>query len=224
MDSITGLGWLLFGVLPLIFWIGLAFLVFRLRSRFRSRFAQKDSEGRGVELTAMGKLGNFTGAGNLSSGADTIAKIGTNAPAPTSLNTTILKPTMGARSLSLVLSVVMFVLLWTPLGNAYLPQGELLRIIISAGVLYAAMNMIVYQASYDRQVLNIPNWAFQQREFNWKDLVSIKDNGHYLYVLRFSDGRKAELHKYLVGIPEFLSYANDRIAENTKEECLSYPR
>lgn len=217
----------LFALIPMIFWIavGVFFIRFRYqrRMRQRSKYAQKDSKGRDIELTTMGKL-DVLANGSSSSRSDYFFQMGLDKPAPTSLSTTILKPSKGIRSFTVLGVSVVLILIWSPLGAMYVPDNELLKVGLSAAVLYAMINMLIYQASYDRQVLSIPNWLFQQREYNWKDLVSIKDNGHYLYVLQFTGGRKAELHKYLVGIPDFLSYANDRIDANLTEKCLSYPK
>lgn len=221
--DITGLAIPLF----IVFWLGVALFVvrsrYRRRMRLRERYGQKDSKNRQIELSPTGKLGALVGEG-YSPRSESLFQIGLNKPAPTSLNTTILRPSILMRLFSVGMSVLVLGMMWTQYGEQFFQVSGLIKIGVSALVLYAMLNMLTYEARYERQTLHIPNWAFQQREFNWKDLVSIKDNGHYLYVLRFSDGRKAELQKFLVGIPEFLSYAQDRINENTKDECPNYQR
>ena len=83
-------------------------------------------------------------------------------------------------------------------------------------LLHAAWHTNSYEASYDDHILTAPNWFFQRRQYRWKDLISIRDNGHYYYVLRFADGQKLQVQKYLVGIRDFLTYARLQIEKNNR--------
>lgn len=205
-------------LIPIALFIGFRYIAFKMRRSNRRRFAQRDSKGRPIEETTLAKLG----AGTLPTDTGLIAGLGTKGEARQSLNESILRPSIGLRLLSIGLSSVMLAYLWGLIHlpgvpkdvMAGVPYAEWVKAGLSLIIVYSVFYILFYEVRYDTFSLSAPNWFFVHREYTWKDLVSLKDNGHYLYILRFEDGRKAEVQKYLVGIREFLSYANDRVAAN----------
>jgi hypothetical protein len=138
---------------------------------------------------------------------------------------TVLRPTLTLKLLTLAIAGLAMAYLFGAIGPDMWGDGgelrgfraaEWMKIAIAAMVAYALLNIFLYEARYDTHSIFAPDWFLRTREYLWKDLISIRDNGHYLYVLRFEDGRTLELQKYLVGIREFLSYATDRIEANCR--------
>ncbi len=200
-------------ILPVLAVAGIWYVIWRVTAPLRRRQVPRDAKGREIERTRLARFGG----GNLDWNAAVIAKAGTGVEPRQSLNVTVMRPSLGLKALMIVLSLALLYLTWSGVGAQYLPvDQDWVRWAISAAVGYAALNIMIYEARYDSYSFWAPNWALQSREYLWKDLVSLKDDGHYLYKLTFEDGRKAEVQKYLVGIRDFVSYAQDRIEENRR--------
>lgn len=88
-------------------------------------------------------------------------------------------------------------------------QGNLtLRLLFTGLLAYAFLFISGYEARYDADGITAPNWLFQDRHFPWEEFISIKDDGHHLYYLRFESGRLA-MQKHLVGMPTFLTFVSE---------------
>lgn len=186
-------------------------LRFRIRGFFSKFFRQRDSEGQLVKETLLAR----TGTSNLSADVGLIAGLGQGAQVRQTLNTIILRPTIGLRLISLGISAAMLYLIWMRPGE-FMPATGVLPHGLTAVLIYAGLHTNFYEASYDDHILTAPNWFFQRHQYRWKHLDSIRDNGHYYYILHFADGRKLQLQKYLVGIKDFLTYARLQIEENNR--------
>ena len=162
-----------------------------------------------VDITTAAKLD----IGNLPANMDFIAGFGKEKAAPQDLTDTILRPTMGLRFISLVLVGACLWMVW--FGPKDLIGGSLqLQMGLTAMLAYAAGYIQLYQLRYDHVRFVHLNWFFRQQAHDWKDLTSIKDNGHYMYELRMEKGRKVEVQKYLVGIPRFVAFAKNQVVQN----------
>ncbi len=171
-----------------------------ISNALRRWFAQRDADGRMVDTTGLAGLG-----GGLPIDAGMVAQIGAGAKARMSLDTTVMRPTIGLRLLSLGVSGLILFMIWARPG-VYIPTGTM-SAVMTAGILFAAIRIMSYEVRYNSQTLSAPNWMFQARDFDMHTLISVRDNGHHIYKLRFDDGQSVALQKYLVGMPDFLSYA-----------------
>jgi hypothetical protein len=187
--------------------------VFRLswgmRRWINRLFIKRDSEGQPIEQTFMAK----STFGNLAPDAALLASLGKNATPEKSLNDTILRPTIGVRLISFGASGLLIWMLWFS-GQEYLPRYLYLYEATTSVVIYSLVYTNMYSLRYDRYGFSHRNGAFQEVDFAWKDLVSIRDNGHYFYALRLRDGKKTQVMKYLGGIAPLLTQANAAIAAN----------
>jgi hypothetical protein len=201
-------------ILVILVAVGMTALRFYLRARVSDaldrRFGQSDADGRMPDKTLGAKLG-----GGLAFDAGMVAQIGAGAKARMSLNTTIMRPTIGMRALSLGLSAIVLYMIWFRSGEL-MPGGKGVSIALSVSILYAAIRIMFYEVRYDDRSLSTTNWLFQRCDFDMAGLVALRDNGHHVYKLRFENGKSIELQKYLVGMPDFLSYARFIMDLNAK--------
>lgn len=147
-----------------------------------------------------------------------VARAGLNAAPHKTLGTTFMRPTAGLRVISFGGTALLMAFTWFGPPDL-VPPAPFLREGITVAVLYALLNIALYEARYDHTGLSAPNWFFQRGDYLWKNLRSITDNGHYLFELKFDDGRKVSIQKYLVGIPAFLTLAQSEIAKNESADA-----
>lgn len=196
------------GLAPVLIAVGLIMAArFWIRERIRRFFAQKDTRGRAVGLTP----GARTGIGNLPVDAGLLAGIGVGQEAARSLDVRVMRPSMGLRAMSLGLGGLVLALAWTEAGADYISGPLWVRQAISGFVVYSMIYISQYEVRYDAHSIVAPDWFLRRRECRWTDLSDIRDDGHYVYKLRFAGGRKMEVQKYLTGIREFLTLAHDRV-------------
>ncbi|MCY1128716.1 hypothetical protein OU426_17800 [Frigidibacter sp. RF13] len=154
---------------------------------------------------------------------DAVARIGTGGPAPMTMNERILKASIGVRVFVLGLAAVIGTFVFRP---DFAPTGfpEAIRelpvpAIYIHGLLLAALaNGVLYifgfEARYDRDILIVTRMMFFRREYLWRNLDWIGDDGAYELVLRFEPGGKAKVLKHSVGIGEFKEFAQQQIRKN----------
>lgn len=205
-------------LLPVLF-IGLAIqkIVRSMRRETHRASRYGDVAGRdqqAIEKTALAKLG----LGTLNSDASIVASMGTKRAAPMTIDDHILRPTTGVRSISIVAAVAFGYLLIFGDIETYLGGSNLMPYVMAASVVYAVAFVQTYEVRYNRDRLIAPGRAFNRREQKWRDLERIQDNGHYLFVLTFADGSKLEVQKHLVGMADFLTFAQAQIAANTSAD------
>ena len=156
-----------------------------------------------IKLTGTGRMGIV----NLDPVTSRIANIGMDRPVHMTLGTVVMRPTQGLRIISLGSGGFILFCLWG--STIFQPMlSGLGAIIMTAIIFYTVMYISAYEARYDDQGITAPNWMFQQKQYAWEDFITIRDNGHYLYVLKFADG-KMSLQKHLVGIHTFLTFVSD---------------
>lgn len=154
---------------------------------------------------------------------DQLAQIGTGGPAQMSVDQRVLRPSIGVRLFVLGLCAAMFYAAYQmttmekfngfevadpgPYGNA-----------IIVFCLLAALNGVVYifsfETRYDRDMLIVTRMMYFRREYRWKDLWRIADDGAYELHLHFHPGGRAKVLKHSVGIEEFKDFALAQVRRN----------
>ncbi|MGL4235578.1 hypothetical protein [Tabrizicola sp.] len=152
---------------------------------------------------------------------DQLAHVGTGGQAAVSLDQRVLKPSVGVKLFVLGLCAAMMYFVTQVTGQ----QGELQTVdpgtygaIMNAICLFAALNGVVYiftfETRYDRDMLIVTRMMFVRREYRWKNLWRIADDGAYELHLFFEPGGKAKVLKHSVGIEEFKDFALAQIRRN----------
>lgn len=188
--------------------IAVAIGIGRLRGALYSRLTPSASDGTRPKTTIGARF-----LPSLSLDAMLLARAGLKAEPKSSLDTWILRPTLGMRIISLGLGALAVILIWSV---PELSLGSTGNAVVTGVALYSALVIGTYEARFDRDTVSAPNWLFQRREHAFRDLVEIRDDGHYLYKFRFSDGRTLEVQKYLVGIDKLLGYGQQWIRHNIR--------
>lgn len=222
MEVIFGLGGMAIGA---VLWFGfLALIVVRT---FKQLFGTKGSTGHGrrkadrfadvagrdgleIEKTTFGKLG----VANLDSQVGVIASFGTKQQGTMSLDDVILVPTFGLRMISLCLSAACGFFVFSDVGGGQFVQSVALQVGLVLMIAYGLLFTQFYELRYNRDRLIGKGRFLNRREHNWCDLVRLQDNGHYMFILTFEDGRKLEVPKHLKGMPDFLTTAQEKIQQN----------
>lgn len=154
---------------------------------------------------------------------DQLAQLGTRAQAPMTLDQRVLKPSIGVRLFVLGLCAAMFFFAYQMVtvgefnGFEVADPGPYGTFMIGLCLL-AALNGVIYiftfETRYDRDMLIVTRMMFHRREYRWKDLWRIADDGAYELQLHFQPGGKAKVLKHSVGIEEFKDFALAQIRRN----------
>lgn len=217
LSGIDGLvSQILLGFLFVVAFIGLrAFLFWRRIIRRRQEIERHKDAG------TIGPTGMLQGAA-LPWQYDKLAQLGTGGQAPMTLDQRVLKPSVGVRLIVLGLCAAMvYFVNQMSAGemNGFQvadpgPYGTVLIVIC----LLAAVNGVVYiftfETRYDRDMLIVTRMMFHRREYRWKNLWRIADDGAYELQLFFEPGGKAKVLKHSVGIEEFKDFALAQIRRN----------
>ena len=104
-----------------------------------------------------------------------------------------------------------WVILATVVVNIFSYEGPINAVLEMLGI-----EPILFMASnkWFRSVLIVTRLWFFRREFSWKNLVNISDDGQYELVLTFAPGGKAKVLKHSKGIEDFKSFALAKLKEN----------
>jgi hypothetical protein len=174
----------------------IAVLAFR-RVR-RSREAERLSFGR-----TPGRSGSASRQSGLPSTLDALASIGEDRAADRTIDTYVLRPTVGLRLVSLGLSgvVLWFIWGWQPDSDGLrMIKSDAINVVLSLMVAWAAFNVMTYEARVnDVSLIAKKNYMFT-REYFWKDLVHFSKDAGYEYVLHFEPGGKIGVLRHLSGI------------------------
>lgn len=153
---------------------------------------------------------------------EVLARLGTAGEAPQTVDDRILRPSPGVRLLAVALAATVAGYLFLP---GFAPDGfhEVMRdlpvppVVVEALFLIAAVNAVLYifgfEARYNRDLLIVTRMFLHRREYRWRDLRWIGDDGAYDLVLRFDPGGKAKVRKHCRGIAEFRRFAQERLAK-----------
>lgn len=152
---------------------------------------------------------------------DALARLGTKGEAPRTLDDRILRPSPGVRLLVAGLAVAVGVLLFRPdlapdgfdAALRELPVAPIVpQLIFLAFAINGVFYIFGFEARYNRDLLITTRMFLSRREFRWKDLEWIGDDGAYELVLRFDPGGKAKVLKHCRGIEDFKQFAQERLA------------
>ncbi len=178
------------------------------RARARERHAPL---GNRLGRTAMSRV-----AQPLRGDLSLIATLGENAAPRVTIDTIEMKTTPGLRIISLGLSSLFLVLLWTGgfADTGFLPTQGVIPWIITTGVVIGMIEVFSYELRVDRHVMILTRFLFWRRVYAWDDLLGIDDDQNYQYVLAFSKGGRVKLLKHLVGMPGFLTFVAEVLTRN----------
>ena len=171
--------------------------------------------------------GTFAGPGffvgrQLPAHYDMLASVGTGGPAPTIIGDRILRPAIGVRLfvLCLALAIVGFAVKpdFAPKGFTEalreLPVDlQVTQFMLIAAATWGAVYIFGFEARYNADQLIVTR-LFKRREYRWKNLLWLKDDGGYDLVLTFAQGGKAKVLKHSVGIAEFRTFAEQMAKRN----------
>jgi hypothetical protein len=153
---------------------------------------------------------------------DALARLGTKGEAPRTLDDRILRPSAGVRLLVAGLAAAVALYLFWP-GLAPQAFDEALHelpvppIVPEAILLFAAINGVFYifgfEARYNNDLLITTRMFLLRREYRWRDLDWIGDDGAYELHLRFHPGGKAKVLKHCRGIEDFKRFAQGKLSQ-----------
>lgn len=144
-----------------------------------------------------------------------LAAVGLNAEPEMSLNTVVMRPTLGLRIFSLGFGAAVMLMTWGPFSG----QGGLdpvSALMITVVVFYATVMIANYEARYDDEGLTAPDYFFRDRTYDWTDYQGISADGQFVYRMRFGNEKPVFMQKYLVGMPTFLRFLKDVEAMNQR--------
>ena len=154
---------------------------------------------------------------------DQLAQIGSGGQAPVTVDQRVLRPAIGVKLVVLGLCAAMFYFAYQMVSGGKFngfevadpgPAGKTMI----ALCLMAAVNGVIYiftfETRYDRDMLVVTRMLFHRREYRWRDLWKIADDGAYVFQLHFHPGGKAKVLKHSVGIEEFKDFALAQIRRN----------
>jgi hypothetical protein len=150
-----------------------------------------------------------------------LASLGTGGAAQVSLDQRVLKPSIGVKLVVLGLCATMLYYVFA----VTVQQGGLQTVdpgpfghLMTGICVFAALNGVVYiftfETRYDRDMLIVTRMMFFRREYRWKNLWRIADDGAYELQLFFEPGGKAKVLKHSTGIEEFKDFALAQIRRN----------
>ncbi len=177
-------------------------LAYLLGRKVRSAAAQKDSEGRPVQMTGLANAG----LGTLPLDVGFVAGLGRDAVPQSTAGSLVLRPTWGVRMLSIVFSALLIYIVYIGRGDL-VPDSPYVWPVLGLVLGYGILTTNIYELRYSTEGFVTSGFARRRKEVRWKDLSYITDNGHYFYYFHTFSGQKVETLKYLVGIGDFLSYA-----------------
>jgi hypothetical protein len=206
---------MLFGVL---FVVGI--IVFRILLFWRNLSRRRREIERHKDAGTIGPAGMLEG-GALPWHYNQLASLGSGGAAQVSFDQRILKPSIGVKLLVLGLCAAMFYYATVVTGQ----QGGFQTVDpgaygygMTAICLFAAVNGVIYiftfETRYDRDMLIVTRMMFFRREYRWKNLWRIADDGAYELQLFFEPGGKAKVLKHSIGIAEFKDFALAQLRRN----------
>ena len=207
---------ILLGFLAVVGFIGLrAFLFWRRVVRRRQEIERHKDAG------TIGPTGMLQGQA-LPWHYDQLAQLGTEGQAPMTLDQRVLKPSMGVRLVVLGLCVAMvYFVNQMAAGEMHGFQvadpgayGTVMIVICLLAAVNGVFYIFTFETRYDRDMLIVTRMMFHRREYRWKNLWRIADDGAYELQLFFEPGGKAKVLKHSVGIEEFKEFALAQIRRN----------
>lgn len=153
---------------------------------------------------------------------DALAGIGSGGEAPVTVGDRILRPAIGVRLFVLGLAAAIVAFLVQPNlapSGFHEAMGELPvpplvpQLVLLLGAAWGVAYIFGFEARYNNDML-IVSRLFQRREYRWKHLDWLKDDGGYDLVLTFTPGGKAKVLKHSVGVEAFKAVAEGHAKRN----------
>ena len=185
---------------------GWPYLLLQMRKRLNRRMAEINDRGVDVPLTLAARLG----LGRLPLDVALTSRIGESALPDVSAGSITMRPTIGLRLSSLGLTALLVAITLSDPDHFGLPDAALIG--IAALVAHAVLFTQLFFVRYDTEAFTVLTQLFQSRSTPWSDVISIQDDGNYLYLFRTTEGRTVRVLKYTTGISDFLAYASDQMA------------
>jgi hypothetical protein len=207
---------MLFGVLFVVGFIALRMYLF-----WRKIIRRRQEIERHKDAGTIGPVGMLQGQA-MPWHYDQLAQLGTAGQAPMTLDQRVLKPSIGVRLfvLGLCVAMVYFVnQMTTGEMNGFQiaepgPYGTVMIVICLLAAVNGVFYIFTFETRYDRDMLIVTRMMFFRREYRWKNLWRIADDGAYELQLFFEPGGKAKVLKHSVGIEEFKDFALAQIRRN----------
>lgn len=151
---------------------------------------------------------------------DRLAGVGSAGEPARTLDDRILRPSIGVKLFVVGLAAVVFVFTFMP---EFAPDGwneslkalpisaSVTQILLMAVAIIGVFHIFGHEARYNRDLLITTRMFLSRREFRWKDLQSIGDDGAYELVLTFTGNRKAKVLKHSRGIADFKLFAQEQL-------------
>jgi hypothetical protein len=207
-------------------WLVLVACIANIGLRLWTR--QRDRQRHAPLAGRLGRTWDSRLAQPLPDNASIIARFGEGAQPRQSLDDILMHTTPGLRILSLTLTAAFLWFIWLGGGDKFLPgavmdmgsQQMLQKApsyviwLFTVPALIACFGIFRYEARVNRHSLIVHKWGLVRRELLWKNLLTIKDNQHYEYVLTFAPGGTVRMPKYLVGMPGFLKVVGEVLEGN----------
>lgn len=146
-----------------------------------------------------------------------LLRLGQNAGPRTSLNTILLRTTLGVRLWAVATNLLLNAVLWIIAPGEVIALGWPTILLSLAGAI-ACLGLFLYEARVEYDRLIIRKWGLFHREYPWADLREIRDDGHYEYILRFGK-TDVRMPKHLVGVSGFLTFVQATIAGNIHQHA-----
>ncbi|PJI86137.1 hypothetical protein BC777_2495 [Yoonia maricola] len=186
-------------------------LILRLRNGPPYR---KNPPSAGVQKTLIARLD-----GGMPLDLSLIAGAGRNGQAPQTFQDTYLRPTIGVRLIMFGFPVLLYFILQSlEAVQGTHPDGTNWNYVFSAVLLVLMVHNIIYfsiyELRYDDTRIVHRTWYYQRLEMPLSQLLSIRDDGMYFYILHSDNGRKAYIPKHLIGIEDFVRVVRAAIARN----------
>jgi hypothetical protein len=150
-----------------------------------------------------------------------IASLGENAAPRVTIDMIEMRTTLGLRIISLGLSTLFLVLLWTGRFEmtGFMPTNGVIPWIISLAVVIGMVEVFTYELRLDRSIMILTRFMFWRRVYMWDDLMGIDDDQNYQYVLAFAKGGRVKVLKHLVGMPGFLTFVAEVLERNEARDA-----
>ncbi|MEE4118139.1 MAG: hypothetical protein V2I65_03890 [Paracoccaceae bacterium] len=162
-----------------------------------------------------------------------VAQLGTGRPArEAGFETRRHRASWGVKALATVIAPLLFYVVNIMLIDA---QGRDVDAAMAQWLGLGALAMLVwylawvwtYSVEIGRDTARVPTLAFVRRSLPLDGLVAVEDTDPHFLRLRFRDGRRAQVLRYLAGRDELEETLAARVSENEGRaggECRNYPR
>ena len=147
-----------------------------------------------------------------------IAEAGRKGEAPRTFQEHYLRPTIGLRAIMLGFPVLLYFILGTleeqSIGMEDDPLTLWASLLLFAIMVHNIIYFFTYELRYDDVRIIHRSWFYRSVALKWSELLTMRDDGMYLYILRSQNGKKAYVPKHLIGIEDFVRTVNAAIARN----------